>query len=248
MQQAAEPTMKHRAVLPPMPGPRPDEDKTMNSADNTRPGPANGTASRDDVAVLVWDLPVRLGHGLMAGGFALAWLTGESEQWRLVHVVAGGTVFAVALFRLVWGFVGSRHARFSEFLRPPQAAGEYLKSLFGPAARHYTGHNPAGGWAIVALLALALLAAVSGWLGYREIGGEWLEELHEGLASAMLAMVGLHLLGVLVGSLVHGENLPRAMLTGRKRGSASDAIAGARPAMALILLAWLVAFAWWLSR
>ena len=198
--------------------------------------------------ILVWDLPVRLGHWLMAGGFALAWLTGDSEEWRLVHVLAGGTVFAVALFRLLWGFVGSRHARFTEFVKPPPAAIDYLKSLLGPKPRHYTGHNPAGGWAIVLLLGLALLAGVSGWLTYQEVAGEGLGELHEGIAATMLAVVGAHLLGVLVGSLVHGENLPRAMVTGRKPGPASEAIAGARPSIALFLAAWTATLAWWLSR
>jgi cytochrome b len=102
--------------------------------------------------------------------------------------------------------------------------------------------------AIVLLLALALLAGGSGWLTYQEIGGKWAEELHEGLASIMLAVVGVHLLGVLVGSLVHGENLPRTMVTGRKRGATSEAIAGARPMIALVLLAWTTTVAWWLSR
>jgi cytochrome b len=198
--------------------------------------------------ILVWDLPVRIGHWLMAGGFALAWLTGDSEEWRLVHVLAGGTVFAVALFRLLWGFVGSRHARFTEFVKPPPAAIGYLKSLLGPTPRHYTGHNPAGGWAIVLLLGLALFSGISGWLTYQEVAGEWLGELHEGISTAMLVVVGVHLLGVLVGSLVHGENLPRAMVTGRKPGPVSEAIAGAKPLIALFLAAWTATLAWWLSR
>ena len=69
--------------------------------------------------ILVWDLPVRLGHWLMVGGFALAWATGDSEKWRLVHVFAGSTVMAVAAYRLLWGVVGSRTARFAEFVRGP---------------------------------------------------------------------------------------------------------------------------------
>jgi hypothetical protein len=79
--------------------------------------------------ILVWDLPVRLGHWLMVGGFALAWATGDSEKWRLVHVFAGSTVMAVAAYRLLWGVVGSRTARFAEFVRGPGQAVAYLKSL-----------------------------------------------------------------------------------------------------------------------
>ena len=190
--------------------------------DTTRASPPAGAT------ILVWDLPVRLGHWLMAGGFALAWLTAESETWRLVHVLAGGMVVAVALFRLAWGLVGSRHARFGSFVRGPMAALGYLKSLATGRPQHWVGHNPAGGWAILALLALALLTGGAGWLSYQDLAGEWLEEVHEALASAMLAVVAIHLAGVAVGSLAHRENLPRAMVTGRKRGPAAEAIAGDR--------------------
>ncbi len=198
--------------------------------------------------ILVWDLPVRLGHWLMAGGFALAWLTGDSEEWRLVHVAAGGTVVGVALFRLLWGLVGTRYARFADFVRGPHAAIAYLKSLLGPRPTHCVGHNPAGAWAIVLLLALGLLTGAAGWLTYQEIGGELFEELHEGLASTMLAVVVVHLVGVAVGSLVHRENLPRTMITGRKIGATRDAIIGARPLAAMVLLGWVGAVAWLLSR
>jgi cytochrome b len=198
--------------------------------------------------ILVWDLPTRLGHWLMAGGFALAWLTAESETWRLVHVAAGSTVVAVALFRLFWGFIGTRHARYENFVRSPQAAWRYLKSLLSSTPHHHTGHNPAGGWAILALLSLALLAGTTGWLNYQEIGGDWLEELHEGLAATMLAVVFVHLGGVLVGSLAHRENLARAMITGRKSGPVRDAIANLRPLAAAALVGWTVTVAWLLAR
>lgn len=198
--------------------------------------------------IRVWDLPVRLGHWLMAGGFATAWFTAESEEWRLVHVLAGGTVLAAALFRVLWGFVGSRYARFADFVRGPAAAFGYLKSLLGPKPQHFVGHNPAGGWAILALLALAALAGGSGWLAYQEIGGDRPAEFHEAAATAMLAVVGVHVLGVVVGSLRHRENLVRAMVTGRKPGAPQRAADGARPAAAALLLAWIPLVAWALSR
>lgn len=197
--------------------------------------------------ILVWDLPVRLGHWLMVAGFALAWLTGDSEEWRLVHVAAGSTVAAVALFRLLWGFVGTRHARFASFVRTPADAVAYLVDLLRFKPRHHAGHNPAGAWAILALLGLALLTAGAGWLTYEEIGGDMFEDLHEGLAATMLTLVGLHLAGVAAGSLVHGENLVRAMLTGRKQGAPDDAIAGVRPLAALLLLAWTAAAVWFVT-
>jgi len=198
--------------------------------------------------ILVWDLPTRLGHWLLAISFAVAWLTGESEQWRLVHAFAGGTMVGVVLFRLAWGFVGTTHARFSDFVRGPTAAYRYLKSLLGPTPEHFTGHNPAGAWAIVLLLTLTLVTAIPGWLTYQEIGGEWLEEAHEAAATLMLVVVMVHLAGVAVGSWVHRENLPRTMVTGIRLGAMSDAIANARPFAAAVLIACATAGAWLSSR
>lgn len=198
--------------------------------------------------ILVWDWPVRIGHWLLAGAFALAWLTGDSEAWRLVHAYAGGTVVGVILFRLAWGLVGTRHARFTSFVRGPGGVLAYLKGLLAGRPAHTAGHNPAGAWAIVALLTLGLLAGASGWLVYQELGGEWLEELHEGLATAMLILVGIHVAGVLASNLIHGENLVRAMFTGYKQGGAAEAITTARPLAAVMLIGWAFFCAWWLAR
>ncbi len=197
--------------------------------------------------ILVWDWPVRLGHWLMVGGFIVAWLTAESETFRLVHALSGGVVVAVALFRLPWGFIGSRYARFIDFVRGPDSVVAYLRSLIRLEPEHHTGHNPAGGWAIMLLLALGIATGLVGWAMYNEIGGEWLEDLHEGLASTMLTVVFIHVAGVISGSLLHGENLVRAMLTGHKQGSPEQAIASARPLAAIFLLAWVAAASWWLA-
>lgn len=191
--------------------------------------------------ILVWDWPVRIGHWLMAAGFALAWLTADSESFRLVHVIAGGVVLGVASFRLLWGVVGTRHARFSAFVRGPHAVRRYISSLLRLDPEHHVGHNPAGGWAIVGLLGLALATPICGWAIYNELGPEWLEDLHEGLAVLMLLLVVVHLTGVLSGSLLHEENLVLAMLDGRKRGAPGDAISRPRALAAVLLLAWIVA-------
>jgi cytochrome b len=194
--------------------------------------------------ILVWDWPVRLGHWLMVGGFCLAWLTGDSETFRLVHVIAGATVLGVATFRLPWGFIGSRYARFVDFVRGPTRVKDYLFSLLRLQPAHHVGHNPAGGWAIVALLALGILTGLAGWATYNDFGGHWLEDLHEGLATAMLTMVIVHIAGVVSGSLLHGENLVRAMVNGRKQGTAEEAIPSARPFGAFLLLVWVAAAGW----
>lgn len=186
--------------------------------------------------VLVWDLPVRLFHWTMALSFAGAWLTAESERWRLVHVSLGYSLAVLVVFRIVWGVIGSRHARFTSFVRGPSAVLAYLRSLTGPRPQHHVGHNPAGGWAILGLLGLGLVVVGAGWATYENVGGEWLEELHEAAAQLMLALVGLHVAAVVLSSLLHRENLVRAMVTGRKRGAPADGIRSSWRSVAVLLL------------
>lgn len=164
----------------------------------------------------VWDLPVRLFHWLTVACFAGAWLTAESERWRLLHVNLGYAMAGLVAFRLLWGLVGTRHARFASFVRGPRAVAQYLRSLVSARPQHHQGHNPAGGWAVLALLGLTAVTAASGWATYSEWGGEWFEEAHEVAAHALLLLVGVHLAGVVLSSWLHHENLVRAMVTGRK--------------------------------
>jgi len=179
--------------------------------------PSGSRAESSAERVLVWDLPVRIFHWTLVASFAGAWLTAESESWRLVHVTLGYTVAALVAFRIVWGFAGTRYARFAEFVKGPSAVVAYVKSMLAGRPTHFVGHNPAGAIAIVALLALAALVSLTGWAMYEEIGGKALEELHEGLASTMLGVAIVHVAGVVIGSFMHRENLVRAMFTGRKR-------------------------------
>ena len=192
--------------------------------------------------ILVWDIPTRVFHWSLALSFAGAWLTAESERYRDVHVMLGYTLLGLIAFRLVWGLVGTRYARFAEFVRAPSAAIRYLKSLFSRQPEHHVGHNPAGAIAILLLLLLGLATGISGWMTYNELGGEWLEEGHEILASLMLAMVGIHIVGVVAGSLIHRENLARAMVTGYKNGQPGDGIRKKRLVPALMLLTLLAGF------
>lgn len=174
--------------------------------------------------ILVWDLPTRVFHWLLALSFLGAFLTAESERYRDIHVVLGYTMLGLVAFRLLWGLVGSRYARFSSFPIAPGRVLRYLKSLFTRAPQHHVGHNPAGSLAIYAILMLTLLAAASGYAAYNEIGGESLAELHEGVANAMLGLIAVHVGAVIVSSLIHRENLVAAMLNGYKKGRAVDGI------------------------
>ncbi len=195
---------------------------------------------------LVWDAPVRIFHWLLAASFAVAWLSSDSERWLLVHITAGYTMAGLVAFRLLWGLVGTRHARFADFVRGPRAVLRYLGSLVTGRPEHHAGHNPAGALAILALLALAVFTAATGWATYSEIGGHWLEELHEGLASTMLGIVVLHVLAVIVSSRLHRENLVAAMIHGRKPVPPREGIRSAWRSVAALMLVAVLGF-WWVQ-
>jgi cytochrome b len=170
---------------------------------------------------LIWDLPTRVFHWALAGSFLGAHLLAEEDGSRSLHVMFGYTVAGLLAFRLLWGFVGSTHSRFRDFAFGPGAATGYLRDLVRGRARDYEGHNPAGSWAIYALLALAAATALTGWLHYNGFGGETFEELHEVLANAWLVMVAVHVAGVVVASLAHRRNLVASMITGRRDGGSA---------------------------
>jgi len=196
--------------------------------------------------VLVWDAPVRVFHWLLVLTFAGAWLTAESERWRMVHVTLGYTMAGLVAFRVLWGLFGTRHARFTDFVRGPAAVAAYLKSLLRGRPEHHAGHNPAGALAIVALLLLAVAVPATGWALFNDMGGEWLEDVHEGVANAMLALVAVHVAAVALSSWLHRENLVAAMITGRKSAPGEEAIRGAWRSVAALMLVAVLGF-WWLQ-
>jgi cytochrome b len=194
--------------------------------------------------VVVWDAPVRVFHWLMVFSFAGAYLTAESERWRLLHLTLGYTMAGLVAFRIVWGLVGTRTARFSNFVRGPRAVLRYMQALLSRLPEHHIGHNPAGAVAIVAMLALTLAIVASGWALFNDTGGEWLEGLHEFAANSMLAVIGAHIAGVLFASWRGHENLVGAMITGRKLGRPEDGIRSAWRSVAALMLIAAAGF-WW---
>lgn len=200
--------------------------------------------------VKVWDPLVRIFHWSLVAAFTISYLSGEEES--ALHVWSGYVVLGLVLFRVVWGFIGTRHARFSDFIVGPAAIIAYVRGLVAGRPRHYLGHNPLGSVMIVALLLGLLATTVSGLTVYGAEGAgplagmmsakpeqvqgggradalaregeagaedereEALEELHEFFANFTLVLIALHIAGVVLGSIVHRENLVRAMVTGRK--------------------------------
>jgi cytochrome b len=176
------------------------------------------TASPDEAdAVRVWDPFVRIFHWSLVGLFVLAFATGDEIEW--LHIWAGYAIVGLVALRIVWGFVGSRHARFGDFVRSPGSVVAYMRqALHGRAPRHL-GHNPAGGAMIIALLLMLTGIAATGIAMTTDAfwGAEWVEDLHEGLVYTTLGLIALHVAGVVFSSLTDGENLVKAMVTGRKR-------------------------------
>jgi cytochrome b len=167
--------------------------------------------------IVVWDPLVRIFHWSLAAVFFAAYLLGDDGGE--LHEAIGYVALGLVGFRLLWGIVGSRHARFSSFIPSTGVLLGYLKDVLARKEARYVGHNPAGAVMIVALLLTVVATGVSGWMMTVDFlwGAEWVEELHEALAATTLFLVGLHVAGVAFSSLRHRENLVSAMTTGRKR-------------------------------
>lgn len=165
--------------------------------------------------VQVWDLGVRLFHWSLLAMVTAAYLT---ENFRKIHRYLGYAVLALIGFRLVWGFIGSHHARFINFIPGPARLIAYLRDIVAGREQRHLGHNPAGAAMIVALLVtLGAVGATGYMMGMdRYFGQSWVENAHKTLVDGLLVLVAFHLGGVILASYRHSENLVRAMLTGRK--------------------------------
>jgi cytochrome b len=167
--------------------------------------------------VRVWDPFVRIFHWSLVALFIIAFVTGDEIE--RVHIAAGYAIAALVGLRVAWGFVGPRHARFRDFVKPRGETIAYMRKAAMGRAPRYLGHNPAGGLMTLALLAMMIAISATGFMMTTDAfwGAKWVEDLHEGLVNATLGLIALHVAGVLVASYEHGENLVKAMITGRKR-------------------------------
>ncbi len=177
--------------------------------------------------ILIWDAPTRVFHWLQALAFLGAYLTSDSGRYRDIHIALGYIMLGLIVFRLLWGFVGTRYARFSSFLFKPAEVLEYLGSFIKRKPTHFPGHNPAGSVAVWLLLVLGMLLSVSGVLALQDEASDGVIELHDISTDVMLGVIAIHILGVFVSSMMHRENLVRAMITGTKLSNAGSGIQSA---------------------
>ena len=190
--------------------------------------------------VSVWDLPTRIFHWALTVVVAVTiFVEGGEGGGFVLHATAGYLALWLTAYRLVWGFVGSPRSRFADFVYGWASVRTYAGRLLRLAPPRHVGHNPLGGWMVVALLAVTLAASASGLFTGEDgaagpfvglVGGEGLGELHEVLGNLLIVLVVLHLLGVVADIVLTRENLIRAMITGRKL--LDDAAAAAEPPLA----------------
>ncbi len=199
----------------------------------------------------LWDLPTRVFHWLIVACVPLSWWSAEAENYEL-HAWLGYTVIVLVASRVIWGFLGSRHSRFADFLVGPGRVMAYLKGRKAVSV----GHNPLGGWSVVALLSLLLLQAVSGLFNSDDVffsgplhygaSGPFRDamgQVHELAFDALLVLVALHIGAVLYYQLGRKEPLVPAMLRGRAPGR--EGLAAPVPLWRALLVAALVALALW---
>jgi cytochrome b len=186
--------------------------------------------------ILVWDLPTRLFHWLLATLVLASFVTGEiGGLWMRYHIWSGCAILGLLLFRLAWGFVGGRHARFSAFVRGPGAVLRYTQTMLRRDAPKHLGHNPLGGWSVLAMLFALLVQAATGLFANDDIitegplypwvdkaTSDWLTGIHLLNQGVVLLLVAVHVMAVLFYLIIKHENLVLPMLTGRKHWHQED--------------------------
>jgi len=196
--------------------------------------------------VLIWDIPTRMFHWFFAGGFIVAAMFaltfGEHSPLFPYHAIFGLIIFLMVVLRVLWGFVGTRYARFDSFAFSPMSVFEYLKGALRGSGIRYVGHNPGSAYAIFAMLIMMIGLAITGiMLG---LGNEWVEEIHESLAYTMVAVAATHIMGVLFHTIRHRENIAASMFHGKKEAETHEAIPSSRPIIGVIFIVLIGAWAW----
>jgi len=186
--------------------------------------------------ILVWDVPVRVFHWLLVICFTGAWLSAESERLQMIHYAFGYTSCLLILIRLVWGLIGTRYARFSQFLKSPRAVLGHFMAMLRGHPHHDIGHNPAGGLVMFVLMLLILLIGLTGYLSVKAFSENFASEVHEVLSSLAMAIVILHILAAILMSVMERQNLVKSMVSGKKLGMSEQAIVYPQYLLGILLL------------
>jgi cytochrome b len=192
--------------------------------------------------ILVWDVPTRVFHWLQVLAFGGAYLLAFSERTRDYHDALGYILLGLLVFRLVWGFIGTRYARFSSFLFTPGEIVAYLRTMLKGKPGHYLGHNPVGSVSVWLLLALGMFICVTGVMSLQDDASDRVIDMHGLATNVMLGVIALHLIGVLMSSIMHRENLVRSMITGYKSAATEQGIQRAYLWLGLLMAAAVVIF------
>jgi cytochrome b len=212
----------------------------------------NGNGGKEDALekrVLVWDLPTRLFHWSIAVLVVFCIATGKMGlDWLDVHMIGGYGVLSLVLFRLVWGFAGGRHARFASFVRGPVAVWRHIAGMLKRDAPRHLGHNPLGGWSVMAMLGAMLLQASTGLFASDDIftegplyplaskaASDMLTRIHRWNADAIIVLVTIHVLAIGFYLVIEHDNLIGPMITGRKNWRGTAPPAAANPLAAAVI-------------
>jgi cytochrome b len=195
-------------------------------------------------SVLVWDFPVRVFHWLLVISFVGAWLTAESEAQQMIHYAFGYSACVLILFRIFWGLVGTRYARFSQFIKGPTETMQHIKALLsGKRHTDEIGHNPVGALVMISLMILILLIGLTGYWSVKEFMGDLMSGAHEVISNMALVFVAIHIAAAFIMSFIQKENLVKSMFTGKKQGTTEQAIRYKMYFVGLVLaIAWAYCF------
>ena len=169
----------------------------------------------------VYDLPTRVFHWIFAGcfltAFTIANTVDDDGSGFSYHMIAGMVMVFTVMWRIVWGVIGSPHARFTDFSLQPAELANYLKKALIGTTRFWSGHNPASSWAAIIMMLLALGLGITGYLMISSPGGESLEDVHEVLANSFIVIVLLHIAGIIMHTVKHKDPISKSMIDGYKQ-------------------------------
>lgn len=196
---------------------------------------------------LVYDLPTRLFHWIFAGlfltAFVIAKTIDDDSSWFNYHSLAGLTLGFVVLLRVVWGVLGTQHAKFSGFALNPKELVSYFKAILSGEKKRWAGHNPASSWAGLTMMLLALGLAVTGYLMTSGPNKETFEDIHEIFANGFIIVVALHVAGIILHTIRYKEMIGLSMIDGKKVDVPLDqTISSSRPAVGILFIGLVVAF------